>query len=368
MDKRKKKKRKKTVNNINKSKIKHRKKRKKSPRLLKIFKLIFRSTYNTLISLRLIGKGSNKLATIGVCLILIFAIFFVTNKNSYQILVDNVLISTIERNIITEEDFINNSNAMLASRAGTNVLLNEDITFKPVNTLRRNRITVEQALRNVSNVLTYKVEAGIITVNGEEIVTVASVNEANEVYDELINKFIPQGVNILNRGFMEDVEIRRSFVDSEEVSSKETALRMLSVTTQEIQNYEIRQGDVLGSIAAFADMTLDELLELNEGLTLNTPIRQGEHLVISMSVPLLTVVTEEEFIVTKSTPYGVERVYNEGQHVSFSRVIQPGVEGQVRETYIITRINGEEIKRELEAKEVISLPTNQIIESGSRQG
>lgn len=352
--------------NSKKQKVTKGKYKKRNSKLSRIFKLLFTSIYGLLIGLKLIGPDSNKAVTTGICILLVVVFAIFSYKNSYQILVGGVPVGTITMsNKITEEEFTDAAIAKLSGQVGTKVLVNEEIKFKPVNSIRKTINTVDQALSNTTNALTYKIEAGLFVVNGEEIVIVSSMAEANEIQQELIEPFIGEGVEIVDSGFLEEVEIVPRFVDYEEVYSKDVAIKRLTATTQETQIYEVAEGDTLWGIANRAGMTLDELIDLNEGLSENSRIITGDKLTVSLSIPRLNVFTVEELVLTESIPYQTQTSLNNNEDTSYRRVITPGVDGELRRKYHITKVNGFETERTLKDTETIE-PVNEEIEIGTQ--
>lgn len=345
---------------------KNKKRKKRRSKIEKIFALIFSTIYSILVSLRLAGNNSNKFATLGVFISITILIFFSTRRNAYEILVDNVPISVISMsNETTEEDFTKLAVATLEAQVNTTVLVNEEVSFRAVNSFGRSINTLEHAIRTVSEEFTYKVEAGRILVDGVEVAIVSSVMEAESIYRELIQPFINDSVNIVDSGFLEDVQIIPYFVYDEDIVSRDIALSRLTTTTSEIQVYEVVVGDTLSTIASSAGMTLPELVEHNPGLTITTPIRVGDQINLSVIIPFLNVYTEEELILTETLPYNIEHIPNDSEHVSFSRVVQTGIEGQSNETYHIRRVNGEEVERRSVEVEIVAHPTDRIVEVGT---
>lgn len=343
-----------------------RNKKKRNSKLSKILRLIFKSIYLILIRFKLIGPHSNKFVTTGICILLVIISVILSYKNSYEILVGGVPVSTIRMsNNITQDEFEVAAIAKLEGQVGTKILLNEEITFRPVNSIRRNINTVDQALSNTTNALTYKIEGGLFVIDEEEVVIVSSVDEANEIYQELIEPFIDDYENVVSTGFIEELEIIPRFIEYEEVYSKDVAINRLTATTQEIQTYEVAQGDTLWGIANRVGMTLDELLEYNQGMTTNTPINIGDNITVAISIPRLNVVTVEKLVLTESIPYQTQTTFNDNQARGVSRVIKPGINGELIRTYHITKVNGFETERTLVNTETVE-PVDEEVEIGTQ--
>lgn len=340
-------------------------KKKRRSKIAKVLGLVFGTIFS---GLKLFSSDGNRFVTLGILVLIITLSYFAIRRNAYEILLDGVPISVISMdNNTTQEGFTTLAVATLESNVGTNVLVSEEVEFRPVNSLGRNVNTLENAIRSAADMFTYKIEAGLITVNGREIAIVASVAEAESISRELIQPFINEEANLVSSGFVEDMQIIPHFVDREEITSRTVALRRLTETSQESQVYEVVSGDTLSSIASRAGMTLNELIEYNPGFAENMTINIGDQVSLSVTVPLLSVITEEELIVSESIPYTIQSSPVSNEPVSFSRTIQTGVVGQLNETYHISRINGVEVGRNHVGTEVVAHPVDRIIEVGTMQ-
>jgi len=354
-------------NDATKRSTKKSKKRKKHrSKIGKIVALIFGTLYSILESLKLVGNNSNKFAALGVFISIAILIFFSTRRNAYEILIDNAPVSVISMaNETTEEEFTRLAVATLKAQVGTNVSVNEEVSFRAVNSFGRSVNTLEHAIRTVSEEFTYRVEAGRILVEGVEVAIVSSVLEAEGIYRDLIQPFINESVNIVASGFLEDVQVMPHFVYDEDIISGELAFSRLTATTSEIQVYEVVAGDTLSVIADRAGMTLSELMDYNPGLTQTTPIRIGDQINLSVIIPFLNVYVEEELIFAETLQYNTEYIPNDSEHISFSRVVQIGIVGQSNEVYHIRRVNGEETERWSVEVEIVAHPTDRIVEVGT---
>ena len=353
-------------NNAIQTPNRRRKKKKRRSKISKLLGLIFGAIYSILASLKIVGSNSNSLVAFVALISVMLLTHFATRRDAYEILLGGVPVSVMRMSDnITLESFTALAIATLESNVGTNVLVNEEVEFRPVNSLRRNINTDERSLQIVASEFTYKVEAGLILVDEREIAIVSSVSEAESIYRGIIQPFVNDEVNIVASGFLEDVQILANFVEREDIVSRDVAVGRLTETSQESRVYEVVSGDNLGHIAAISGMTLDELIEYNPGFTPTTIIRVGDQINVSVTVPLLNVFTEEEVIVTETIHYGVETSLNNSEPSSFSQVVQTGVVGQRNNIYHIIRINGIETESRSVGSEIVAHPIDRIIEVGT---
>ena len=201
-------------------------------------------------------------------------------KNGEQIFVDDTYAVTIRRGKVTAEDFTKSVEAQLAASLGTSVQINETITFTPVRASKEDIVTTEYALSTVCSMVTYQVEAAVVTVDGGEVLALATEQEAQSVLDQIINEYIPEGTEVAEKGFVENVEIRKKFVDSRQIVSTEQAYATLTAGTPATETYTVTSGDTLSIIASKNNIAVEDILEANPTMTITTPLQigdKGEH-------------------------------------------------------------------------------------------
>lgn len=166
--------------------------------------------------------------------------------------------------------------------------------------------------------------------------------------------------------FVEAVKIEKQFVDSKEILKPEAAFAKLTSTTPVTATYTIQSGDRLGTIAAEYDMTLEELLVANEGMTLQTPIVVGQTINVTVQKPMISVQSTETQTLTTVEKKQYETQYDSSKPASYQRVLQQGKDGQKRSTIQITRVNGFVTEEKEVSKEIIQEPVTEIIIKGTQ--
>ena len=321
-------------------------------------------------------KKTNKLAEnlflgnklfIGLGVIVACAILYVAfiRPNSIRVMVGDKAVATIPMSNITAENFEETIITRLQVKLETNIRLNEEITFRPVNTRANGRVTPEQAADRVIDSVSYMQEAGEIFLNGEYIATVSSVEGGRAIIEDIAREMLPGGANIIDI-YAEGVTITPTFIDNKELADLHGVAAVLRASTREITPYIVTAGDSPWLIANRFGMTLSDLSELNGNMDVNnTNIREGDVLMVSMDVPFLTIHTEEELEVITDIEPDTEQSNNPNQPVGFSSVIRAGVPGQVRDVFKIKRTNGIETERVPLGTEILTEPVNFLIEVGT---
>ncbi len=164
-----------------------------------------------------------------------------------------------------------------------------------------------------------------------------------------------------------DVLVIRDFVRSGDIKDLETATELVTKEHEEATMYEIEKGDVLGMIAQEHGMSLKELYALNPGLEARaTKIQIGEPITVMQPESDLKVQTMEELVYTK--PINRETVYtkNPDKYIGSESVVDYGSDGVMQITAMVTKLNGEEVDREITDETVLTEPTNKVISKGTK--
>ena len=288
-------------------------------------------------------------------------------KNGEQIFVDDTYAVTIRRGKVTAEDFTKSVEAQLAASLGTSVQINETITFTPVRASKEDIVTTEYALSTVCSMVTYQVEAAVVTVDGGEVLALATEQEAQSVLDQIINEYIPEGTEVAEKGFVENVEIRKKFVDSRQIVSTEQAYATLTAGTPATETYTVTSGDTLSIIASKNNIAVEDILEANPTMTITTPLQIGDKLNLNVTVPYLSVKTAENVVYTDVQEKEVEYREDATKPAGYRKVVQQGRDGQKEVTSQVIRVNGFETEQKVISETTTVEPVTEIIVVGTAQ-
>ncbi len=303
---------------------------------------------------------------VALIILISIAVFLLTHKNAQQVFLGDRLIGIIKDKDLTAEELTNTALAKLKEELGTDVLVNEEITLRPIHASKDEIVSTEYALSQIAKLYTFKVSAATIVVDGVEIATVQSEDVAKELLATISSQYVSDDANLTEEpSFVQDVEIVPSYVVEADISSSETALSLLTVNSEQGQTYEIKAGDTLYQIAIDNDMTMSELLEINPDLTETTVLKIGQEINLIVPVPLLSVVTKEQTTYTETIQKSTEYVNNDEEYKTYRSVISAGSDGSKEVTATITKVNGVEQEREIISETVITEPVAEVVEVGT---
>ena len=317
------------------------------------------------------GKGRlpRKQVLLGIGAVLVLLLLFaLVRKNGTEVFVGGESVGVLEGRGTNAQAITETLESQLAGIAGTEVKLNEEIKTEGIHiggSRKKDVCTLEHLIPKIRNMVTYKVNAAIIMIDGGKGVVVANEDTANKVLDSIKEPYLPaEGVKATVE-WVEAVTVGADYVESEEVLSQEDAITSLQSTTTVTGTYTVQSNDALYKIAKNYECTLEDLLKLNEGMTVETGIHVGQVLNVPISKPKISVKTVETQVLTTVEPKTYEYQSDNTKAKSYQKVVQQGRAGQKKSTIQITRINGFVQEEKETAKEIIAEPIPEIIVRGT---
>lgn len=318
------------------------------------------------------GKKLNRnlLYLIGIVAIL-FIVFLFVRKNGSAVFIAEEQVGILESRKVTAEELTTTLESQLKSIVGSNVKINEEIKVEGIHIGSKNQkdvCTMEHLLPKMRNMVTYKVEAAIITVDGGKTVILANKEAAEAVLKQVQTDLMPEGgvAEDAEIGWQEKVEIVNEFVESTEILEQEDAVAVLESTTEATQSYTVQSGDAPYLIASEFKTTVEKLIELNSGADITKGIRVGQVINVPVQKPKVSVKTVETQVLTAVEPKTYETQYDDTKPSSYQKVIQQGKAGQKKSTIQITRVNGVVIEEKEVSKEIIEEAVPEIIIKGTQ--
>lgn len=167
--------------------------------------------------------------------------------------------------------------------------------------------------------------------------------------------------------FAEDVQIVEAYVDEEEIKGVVEATDMITKEKDEPKMYTVESGDVPSIIAENNDMGLSELYKLNPNLKGNErKLQIGDELVVMVPEPELSVATKEEVVYTQPISRGVRYVEDPDTYAGSQKTVDSGYDGILQLTAIVSKVNGDEIDRDIIDEYILKEPKDKVISKGTK--
>ncbi len=166
--------------------------------------------------------------------------------------------------------------------------------------------------------------------------------------------------------FNKTIQISETYVSADSITDTATALAEITKENEEEEIYEVKSGDCLSTIADSHGMTTDELLAMNEGMTVDSNILIGDEIVVTVPESEISVIVSEQKTYEEAYDAEVQYQDDENSYVGTNTTVQEGVPGQRKVTAIISYDNGIETGREIIHQELISEAVPKIVKRGTK--
>lgn len=171
---------------------------------------------------------------------------------------------------------------------------------------------------------------------------------------------------LMSMNFAEEVEIVEAYLDVSQITPLETAIEQV-IKEQEIPTvYEVVSGDTLSEISIKVNIPMDRLVEMNDSLeTINTTIRVGQKLVVTVPEPELSVERQEQVYYEESYNAEVEYIDVDNWYTTQKVTVQDPSEGFRKVVAIVSYRNNTETGREILKQEVVMEAVPKIVKRGT---
>ncbi len=191
-----------------------------------------------------------------------------------------------------------------------------------------------------------------------------AVSEATPLaYDK---EFSDYDLGLMSIEFGDKVEIVESYLPDDEISDLGTAVDEVTKDKETNQIYEVQSGDTLSSIAMQYDLTVDDLIAMNEFLEDEfTRIRPEDEIIVTVPEPELSVVYTVEEYYEEDYEAEVQYVDNDSWYTTETKVLQEPSAGHRKVVALITYTDNSEVTREIEKEEITYAAVPKIVERGT---
>ncbi len=229
---------------------------------------------------------------------------------------------------------------------------------REVNVLTTQVLSKEAVKREEEIAKTSMPEAGFFATISE------IVNAATPLaYDK---DFSDYKLGLQSIDFADKVEIVESYLRSEELTDISTAIDDVTKDKETNQIYEVKSGDTLSTIAVKYDLTVADLIAMNESLEDEfTRIRPEDELIVTVPEPELSVRYTIEEYYEEDYEAPVEYVPNDSWYTTQTKVLQEPSAGHRKVVALISFTDNGETGREIEKEEITYQAVPKIVEKGT---
>lgn len=308
----------------------------------------------------------------------------------YYVYVNDKFVGTVTDRAQVEQLVEDKLTSVKKEYADLDVELGLDVAFIPEQVFSSAaNVNTTEVIETLKDEMTVQAEASALVIGNKPVAYVKDQETAKEVIRTLMLEYVTEEelaevesrkkspnlpvpevkeneTRILDVYLNQEVSHSEEKVDPKLVLSMEEAIQLLKKGTLKEQKYQVKEGDVLGSIANSHNLKLAELLSLNKGLTDEAVLKPGQKLNVTVLKPFVEVVVDRQVYEQKEMAYEREVKEDPAMFRGDTKTTQKGQVGMKGVTSSLTEQNGRVIKKEVIKESVLKEPVKEIIIKGSK--
>lgn len=191
----------------------------------------------------------------------------------------------------------------------------------------------------------------------------------DQYYEAAMNQEVDDfEFGVTNLDFGENVEVVQAYVDSNQISTLEEAIELVTKDQEKSTVYEVESGDSLSVIAEKNETTIEQIVAMNKETIPdeNATIRVGDEIKVTIPEPELSVVRTEQVYYEEEYDEEIQYVDNDSWYTTETQVLQEPVTGFRKVVADITYRNNEEEDRTIVYEDVVVKAVAKIVERGTK--
>lgn len=194
------------------------------------------------------------------------------------------------------------------------------------------------------------------------------VGESEEDLEEMLLEALEEQKNLYPGKIIEfedKIELRTGYFAPEDIKSKDQLEEYLLSEVRKEFKYKVLEGDTISKIAEKFGITEEDIQSCND--IVGEDVAEGDTLIIVLNERILDFRIFEIIDEKKEIPFETITRTNDDEYDSWSSVAQEGKNGEEMFKYRVEYKNGKEFSRTELYHELITEPTEKIIEVGTKE-
>lgn len=278
------------------------------------------------------------------------------NVEAYEILVNGTSYAVVSSEAEANEILTQIASSYLPREGNVTLSQAEVATVKADVSKQENDTTTAAEVLEVAEALPQAEVANVISVGNFEVAEEEPQGEGQKI-KRSVEQF----------DFNEEVVIRNVYVDSNQILDASSAQEKLLSPKYEETEYTLVDGDNVWDIAMQYNTTMEKIMALNPEIEDETKMQIGQVIKVEKATPILSITTVEEATYKQIIPADIQYVVFSNLYQGQTQVYQAGNDGLKEVTVSVTKVNGEEVSRELVSENVLSEPKITVIGYGVKE-
>ncbi len=246
---------------------------------------------------------------------------------------------------------------------GKEVMVEQEPTFTGRIVKTEQLTPVDEIEENLRSIIHMSVEAYSIEVDGKQMGNAKDMYMVEEILDQLQEPYQSGDPNV-TIGFNKKIHIDKTIVPVRELNKKEEIYGNLSAMEEEIEKYQIRNGDTLWDIALDHKIPVEEILRINPQMS--EIIQPGDEINLSVPKPTLGVEVREKVVYNEDIPFDIKEVEDKTIYEGRRTIVDRGINGEKKVEAEIVKVNGIEVDKNIIKEVVLAEPKEQTEKVGTK--
>lgn len=192
-------------------------------------------------------------------------------------------------------------------------------------------------------------------------------DQANQDRENAAKDFADFKLGLVSMSFDDPIQIVETYMPEKSITGLDQAVADVTKDQETNQTYEVQSGDTLGEIAEDHNMTIEDLIGMNEILeNENSTIRVGDELTISVPEPELSVNRQEEKYYEEDYDAEVQYQDNDSWFTNQTQVLQQPSSGHREVVAMVSYRNNAAVATDILKQEVSVTAVPKIVERGTK--
>ncbi len=260
-------------------------------------------------------------------------------------------------------DIVNELNNYLTTQEGKSAKVTSKFTIEAGKGYGYEVDDATKVVEELAKVVDYSVMATDLKLDEEHLAYVNSIADISVILDEIKAPYQDPKYTLVD--FKEEITFDDTYAPKDEVLTNEQAEELLKGNRQDKKVHTVVEGDTLWDLSVKNEVTVDDIIYCNPGMTENSLLQLDQEIVISNSIPTVSVRTYERVTYDTVAPYDTKTVKNDKEFVTHKKVVTTGVNGTKKVMADVVRDNGVETDRLIIEEKVTKEPVTEVIEIGT---
>lgn len=301
-----------------------------------------------------LSKEKQIIILVATIIAIVIGVILVTRPNAYEVKVGEEVLGIVKGEQVPKEslDFVI---ASLKDKYKAEVRVVNEPEVSPVHASRKKLVTADYLISQIKQNVECEIQMIEFVVDGQSKGVFKNKEEVDQLIQKIVNKYIPEDIKEIKEAKLDaNIDYKSIYVTEDQLSDPEKVYQQLTQTKEEGKVYSLVSGDNLWVIAEKNDMTVEEIIAINPGITEQTILQIGQELNVKIDKPEVSVKIVEEF--KKEEEFMPEPIVTEDadKYVTYRKQVSPGKKGKKEVTVNNIYIDGllqETINKEIVIKD-----------------